>query len=43
MAANLTDDQRRKLQEIESRHRHWHHGHGRGSQESPAAEPSASP
>jgi hypothetical protein len=41
MAANLTDDQRLKLQEIESRHRRWHHGLGR--QESPAAEPSASP
>jgi hypothetical protein len=41
MAANLTDDQRRKLQEIESRHRRWHHG--RGPQESPAAETSASP
>jgi len=41
MAANLTDDQRLKLQEIESRHRRWHHG--RGPQESPVAEPSASP
>ena len=41
MAANLTDDQRLKLQEIELRHRRWHHG--RGPQESPATEPSASP
>ena len=41
MAANLTDDQRLKLQEIELRHRRWHHGHG--PQESPATEPSASP
>ena len=41
MAANITDDQRLKLQEIESRHRRWHHG--RGPQESPAAEASASP
>jgi hypothetical protein len=41
MAASLTDDQRRKLQEIESRHRRWHHG--RGPLESPAVEPSASP
>jgi Spy/CpxP family protein refolding chaperone len=41
MAANLTEDQRLKLQEIESRHRRWHHR--RGLQESPAAESSASP
>ncbi len=26
MAANLTDEQRQKLQQIEERHRHWHHG-----------------
>jgi hypothetical protein len=42
MAANLTDDQRLKLQEIESRHRRWQeHGfrrHGRfPPPESPAA------
>lgn len=41
MAANLTEDQRLKLQEIESRHRRWHHR--RGPQESPDSEPSASP
>ncbi len=27
MAANLTDEQRQKLQQIEERHRRWHHGH----------------
>ena len=27
MAAVLTDEQRRKLQQIEERHRRWHHGH----------------
>src|SRR5437588_1638592 len=26
MAANLTDEQRQKLQQIEERHRRWHHG-----------------
>jgi Spy/CpxP family protein refolding chaperone len=28
MAGILTDEQRRKLQQIEERHRRWHHGHG---------------
>jgi Spy/CpxP family protein refolding chaperone len=29
MAANLTDEQRQKLKQIEDRHRRWHrHGHG---------------
>src|SRR5215472_17560304 len=28
MAGVLTDEQRRKLQQIEERHRRWHHGHG---------------
>src|SRR6266567_6705654 len=27
MAANLTDEQRQKLQQIQERHRRWHHGH----------------
>jgi Spy/CpxP family protein refolding chaperone len=27
MAANLTDDQRQKLQQIEERHRQWRHHH----------------
>ena len=27
MAANLTDEQRQKLQQIEERHRRFHHGH----------------
>ena len=40
MAANLTEDQRLKLQEIESRHRHWHGF--RGPQES-ASPPLISP
>jgi Spy/CpxP family protein refolding chaperone len=39
MAANLTDEQRQKLQQIEERHRRWrHHFH-----ESPAEMPSATP
>jgi Spy/CpxP family protein refolding chaperone len=41
MAANLTDDQRLKLQEIESRHRRWRDA--RGPRESPASEPSPTP
>jgi len=28
IAANLTDEQRQKLQQIEERHRSWHHRHG---------------
>jgi Spy/CpxP family protein refolding chaperone len=28
MAGVLTDEQRRKLQQMEERHRRWHHGHG---------------
>jgi len=40
MAANLTDEQRQKLQQIEERHRRWHH---RGFHEPPAELPSATP
>ena len=40
MAANLTDEQRQKLQQIEERHRRWRH---RGFPESPAESPSATP
>jgi Spy/CpxP family protein refolding chaperone len=40
MSANLTDEQRQKLQKIEERHRQWHHHH---LHESPAAVPSATP
>ena len=41
MAANLTDQQRQKLQRIEERHRQWrHHHHFR---EPPAEMPSATP
>ena len=40
MAANLTDEQRKKLQQIEERHRHWHRG--RGPREF-TPEPSVSP
>lgn len=40
MAANLTDEQRQKLQQIEERHRRWRH---RGFHESPAESPSATP
>ena len=40
MAANLTDEQRQKLQQIEDRHRRWRHGRFH----EPAAEmPSATP
>jgi Spy/CpxP family protein refolding chaperone len=28
IAANLTDEQRQKLQQIEERHRRWRHRHG---------------
>ena len=28
MAGILTDEQRRKLQQLEERHQRWHHGHG---------------
>jgi Spy/CpxP family protein refolding chaperone len=40
MAAELTDEQRQKLKQIEERHRRWrhHHHHGRSDEE-----PSASP
>jgi Spy/CpxP family protein refolding chaperone len=41
MAANLTDEQRQKLQQIEERHRRWHHH--RFPHELPAESPSASP
>jgi Spy/CpxP family protein refolding chaperone len=39
IAANLTDEQRQKLQQIEERHRRWHHRHGSHESvpESPAA------
>jgi Spy/CpxP family protein refolding chaperone len=40
MAANLTDEQRQKLQQIEERHRRWRHHH---FHESPAGVPSATP
>ncbi len=41
MAANLTEDQRLKLQEIEARHRHW--GRPRGPRGSTTPEPSLTP
>ena len=41
MAANLTDEQRQKLQLIEERHRRWRHG--RFPHELPAESPSATP
>ena len=41
MAANLTDEQRQKLQQIEERHRRWRHH--RFPHELPAESPSASP
>jgi hypothetical protein len=41
MAANLTEDQRLKLQEIEARHRH--RGRLRGQRESTTPEPSLTP
>jgi len=40
MAANLTDEQRQKLQQIEERHRRWRH---HGFHELPAEPPSATP
>ena len=40
MAANLTDDQRLKLQEIEARHRHWQRF--RDSRPRPSASPESS-
>jgi hypothetical protein len=40
MAANLTDEQRQKLQQIEERHRRWRHNH---FHEPPAEMPSATP
>src|SRR6266481_252065 len=40
MAANLTDEQRQKLQQIEQRHRRWHHHRWH---EFPAESPSATP
>jgi Spy/CpxP family protein refolding chaperone len=40
MAANLTDEQRQKLQQIEERHQRWRHHH---FHESSAAVPSATP
>lgn len=41
MAANLTEEQRQKLQQIEERHRRWHHG--RFPHELPAESPSVTP
>jgi len=40
MAANLTDEKRQKLQQIEERHRRWRHNH---FHEPPAEMPSATP
>src|SRR5882724_667446 len=40
MAANLTDEQRQKLQQIEERHRRWRHHR---SHEFPAESPSSTP
>jgi Spy/CpxP family protein refolding chaperone len=43
IGANLTDEQRQKLQQIEQRHRQWHHHRfHQGLGESPAESPSAS-
>jgi len=41
IAANLTDEQQQKLQQIEERHRQWRHRHGlhESVPESPAAKP----
>jgi Spy/CpxP family protein refolding chaperone len=41
IAANLTDEQRQKLQQIQERHRRWHHRHGprQFAPESPPARP----
>jgi Spy/CpxP family protein refolding chaperone len=41
IAANLTDEQRQKLQQIEELHRRWRHRHGRheSAPESPPATP----
>jgi Spy/CpxP family protein refolding chaperone len=41
IAANLTDEQRQKLQQIEERHRQWRHRHGprEFAPESPPATP----
>jgi Spy/CpxP family protein refolding chaperone len=41
IAANLTDEQRQKLQQIEERHRRWRHHHGphEFAPESPSATP----
>ena len=41
IAANLTNEQRQKLQQIEERHRQWRHRHGlhESVPESPAATP----
>jgi Spy/CpxP family protein refolding chaperone len=41
IAANLTDEQRQKLQQIEERHRRWRHRHG--PHEFPAESPTATP
>jgi len=42
MAADLTEEQRAKLQEIEARHRRWHH-QAREPRESTPPEPSPTP
>jgi Spy/CpxP family protein refolding chaperone len=41
IAANLNDEQRQKLQQIEERHRRWRHHHG--PHEFPPDSPSATP
>jgi Spy/CpxP family protein refolding chaperone len=44
MAANLTDEQRQKLEQIEQRHRRWHHHRfHEGPGQSPVESPSATP
>jgi len=42
MAANLTDEQRQKLQQIEERHRRWHHNRW-PRQATPLASPTSTP
>jgi len=42
MAANLTDEQRQKLQQIEERHRRWHHNRW-PRQATPQASPTSTP
>ena len=42
MAANLTDEQRQKLQQIEERHRRWHHNRW-PRRATPQASPTSTP